>query len=432
MVDGQGHRKEDREQLERLGVALAIAVLLHAAAVPLVPHILPAIPAAAIETRSTEVELVKLLPEMFRERAETSGEGDERPLSEDEKAAARKAKDEERARKEEQERVALEEEKKKDESPDGQVVYIGPTGDGQAPDHARFRAEYNSKVEKETISRYRRNDYLNPLPTPSFTKEQAAGAGEGEVKAVGMALQVAPKDAAEKDAVQKKEASPKGGEEFVLKLPNIERRDEVNLALDDRFGTVENSWRSEGLLGNSDHYELKLRGGKREDESDEGARLPPRIAALMPGPATLSRVAGGPFADHVDDVEEGEGTFLNAKEYRYATFFNRVKRGVSQNWEPGLQLSKRDPYGNIYGTRDRLTVLKVTLDSQGNLMGAIIQKGSGIDFLDSEAIAAFQRAQPFPNPPSGLVKDGAVSFDFGFYVEFSSSSFRLFRYRGSD
>ncbi|MBI5528401.1 MAG: TonB family protein [Deltaproteobacteria bacterium] len=431
MLDGQGHRKEEREQLERLCVALAIAVLLHAAAVPLVPHMFPDVPPVPIETRSTEVELVKLLPELFSEYADPSGDADERPASEEEKAAARKARDEERLKKEEQEKTAQEEEKKKDDGPGGQIVYIGPTGDGQAPEKARFRAEYNSKVEKETISKYRRNDYLNPLPTPSATKEQSAGAGEGGVKAVGMALQVTPKEAAEKEAAQKKEASPKGGEEFVLKLPNIERRDEVSLAFDDRLGTVENSRRSEGILGNSDHYELRLRGGKPE-EGDEGARLPPRIAALMPGPATLSRVAGGPFADHVEDVEEGEGTFLNAKEYRYATFFNRVKRGVSQNWEPGLQLSKRDPYGNVYGTRDRLTVLKVTLDSQGNLMGAIIQKGSGIDFLDSEAIAAFQRAQPFPNPPLGLVRDGAVSFDFGFYVEFSSSNFRLFRYRGAE
>ena len=163
-----------------------------------------------------------------------------------------------------------------------------------------------------------------------------------------------------------------------------------------------------------------------------GERLPPKIAALMPGPATLARIAGGPFADHVEDVEEGEGTFLNAREYRYATFFNRIKKGVSQNWEPAFQLQRRDPYGNVYGQKDRLTVLKVTLDGQGNLKDTVVRKTSGIEFLDSEAIAAFQRAAPFPNPPPGLMRDGQVSFDFGFYVEFSSSSFKLFRYNGSD
>ena len=55
----------------------------------------------------------------------------------------------------------------------------------------------------------------------------------------------------------------------------------------------------------------------------------------------------------LDNVDEGEGTYLNTKEWKYASFFNRVKQSVSQQWNPGQQLRLRDPTGNIYGGRDR-------------------------------------------------------------------------------
>ncbi len=42
---------------------------------------------------------------------------------------------------------------------------------------------------------------------------------------------------------------------------------------------------------------------------------------------------------------------------------------------------------------------------------------------------AFERAQPFPNPPPGLVEnDSTVRFQFGFFLEMSGSPrMRLFR-----
>ena len=46
------------------------------------------------------------------------------------------------------------------------------------------------------------------------------------------------------------------------------------------------------------------------------------------------------------------------------------------------------------------------------------------------AVAAFERSQPFPNPPPGLVDHGLVHFSFGFFLEVNSaSSFKIFRSR---
>jgi TonB family protein len=322
------------------------------------------------------------------------------------------------------------EEKKQVEKPEGrppgQVVYIGPSGDGTAPENARFLAEYNSKVEKETISRYRRADYKNPLPAPSATREMAGSAGD--LKAHGLALKIdrppaPPGRPPEKTAPP---ASP-AADRLVLKIPDLRARPELNLPVDERTAMLMNSRQSEEMKGNSDRFELRL-GGKQKISDLVEEEMPPGVAALMPGASKIAPVAGGPFADHVEGIEEGEGTFLNAREYRYANFFNRVKKEVSVRWAPGDELYKRDPSGAIYGQKDRLTVLHVVLDGKGQLQKAEVQQGSGLDFLDEEAIAAFQRASPFPNPPTGLMKDGVISFNFGFYVEFTSASMKMFRY----
>jgi TonB family protein len=51
------------------------------------------------------------------------------------------------------------------------------------------------------------------------------------------------------------------------------------------------------------------------------------------------------------------------------------------------------------------------------LKNVSVTRSSGVEFLDKEACEAFQRAQPFPNPPKQLIKDGEISFAFGFHVE---------------
>jgi hypothetical protein len=46
-----------------------------------------------------------------------------------------------------------------------------------------------------------------------------------------------------------------------------------------------------------------------------------------------------------------------------------------------------------------------------------------------EAVKAFERAQPFPNPPPGLLAtDQTVKFQFGFFLELTGRpGMRLFR-----
>ncbi|HEX8908379.1 MAG TPA: TonB family protein, partial [Anaeromyxobacteraceae bacterium] len=161
-------------------------------------------------------------------------------------------------------------------------------------------------------------------------------------------------------------------------------------------------------------------GGLGEEGHGGGAG---RAGALQlrPSASNYDQLAGGPAPDKLDGVEEGEGTYLNTREWKYASYFNRIKQAVATQWRPSESLRLRDPTGERFAYKDRVTVLSVTLDSAGALKDLQVQRSSGVDFLDATALDAFRKAQPFVNPPRGLANDrGEIAFVFGFYLEVGS------------
>jgi TonB family protein len=146
----------------------------------------------------------------------------------------------------------------------------------------------------------------------------------------------------------------------------------------------------------------------------------------------MSSALAGTGLDSLDGVIEADNTALNTAGWEYASFFNRVKRKVEQFWHPDIEFRQRDPYGNVYGFKDRVTVLLVVLRGDGSLKKLYVMQPSGAPFLDEEAFQAVQRAAPFPNVPDGLKdkRDGLVKFTFHFIVEVGSAPvFRMRRYK---
>lgn len=178
--------------------------------------------------------------------------------------------------------------------------------------------------------------------------------------------------------------------------------------------------------------ELGLAPG--QEKGQEGIGLPGRSGrlALRPTAEEYGRVAGGPSPDRLEGVEEGEGTFLNTREWKYAGFFNRVKQAVVLTWDPNSVIRARDPTGSRFGYQDWTTGLLVKLDETGQIKGIAVEKRSGLEFLDQEAIQAFRRAQPFSNPPQGLVDGrGEIAFQFYFTLEMGGGGgFRILRRSG--
>src|SRR5436190_303785 len=198
----------------------------------------------------------------------------------------------------EEEKAKDEETKKELESvqPPGQVVDLARPRDEKRPDQARFAAEHDSSVEKETrkFGRFDRNS----------RQGDAAGAAEESRPA----------------------AAPPGA---------------------------------------------------------PGRPMPaPGLPQLTPSSQQLARAIGSGTQDRLDDVEDGEETILNAKKWKFASFFNRVKAQVQEHWRPGEVYRRRDPTGAIYGNKDRYTMLHVQLKPDGTLANVLLETPSGVEFLD--------------------------------------------------
>ncbi len=129
----------------------------------------------------------------------------------------------------------------------------------------------------------------------------------------------------------------------------------------------------------------------------------------------------------LDIEDESDETLLKARSFRFHDFFSRVKERVRQEWNPQRVHRQRDPTGKVYGVKDRLTILRVSLDEQGNVLKLNVHKASGVDFLDQEAARAFRTAGPFPNPPEALLDEyGHISFGVGFLYEIGNARHRFF------
>ncbi len=306
--------------------------------------------------------------------------------------------------------------------PPGQVVDVAPGNDRVDPE-AKYLAESNNAVTKESKSKEQTAFYRNAAPKRTSPNPQVDQGSDAVEKA-----QFAGNHGIGADDRPLKDKALKQPQ--IIELPTQEARSEV--AMRDRQpgpgAEINNRVEAESIEGNSTR--LRLQPGVQGDEAGSAGKAGlPGVANLMPSSAVLDKINGAAANDHLKDVDEAEGTYLNTKEWKYASFFNRVKQSVGMHWNPSAPLRTRDPTGNIYAGRDRYTVLNITLNERGNVKEIFVEKSSGLDFLDLEAIKSFERAQPFPNPPSGLVSnDTSVKFSFGFFLDMSSTpKMQLFR-----
>lgn len=262
--------------------------------------------------------------------------------------------------------------------PEGQIVDVAP-GNDQKPRDSKFVAETNNTVQKETRAREQTNKYSK----------------------------AAPKNAPNPEAMAAAKGAPPTNPE-----PPQPAVSGINLA--------------ESMLGRRERPTLfpsALSGTSSPEVSEQPIGSE---AGTSRGGNDASEGGGAP--NDALDVPEGDGTFLNTREWRYASFFNRVKQAVSAKWDPNGRLRAKGRQS--MGLASRTTVMTITLRADGSLADAYVASPSGIDELDAEALAAFERAAPFMNPPAALVKNGVIRFQFGFQVteDLSPVRFRTMRY----
>jgi TonB family protein len=297
----------------------------------------------------------------------------------------------------------IEEARKPEEDPkaEGQVVDSAKPPVEIRPDEARYLSEHDIKVEKQTKGK----------------------PGDGEAGA--RVERRGPASPAQPPTPQRgKKGSPVPGP-LAMRAPAAHTLD------GSREGLPIAADGTERRRGENPASAESAEGGGPAAEGSGEDQPTPKVAELRPSDGDITRAVGAGSNDYLPDVDEGEETLLNTKRWRFANFFNRVKRAVAHSWHPEQPYRLRDPTGQIYGLKNRFTVLKVSLHPDGTLRDVLVEKPCGVDFLDDEAISAFKEAQPFPNPPLGLVDKGSnlITFRFGFYFEISGSPvFKVYRY----
>ncbi len=307
--------------------------------------------------------------------------------------------------------------KKEEESPKapGQVVDLPRPRDERRPDEARFAAEYDSWVEKET-KRYGKFDpnsqqrHVGEIE-PHKQNSPALTPNPAEFPA-------APGPLAMRDPSEERRSQPTRSRAGEI-VPNaVEPGSEEQLASD-----------PDGAFSRSGGGAPRPAHTSPAEHETGGS---PGLYGLLPSEEQIARAVGSGTQDHLADVDDGNETALNAKRWVYATFFNRVKERVRDHWKPAEEYQRRDPTGKIYGAEDRYTLLQVNLKADGSLSKVWVVHTCGLDFLDDTAVEAFKEAQPFINPPRRLVEDGhgIVNFGFGFFFEVSGAPrLKLFRYK---
>lgn len=125
--------------------------------------------------------------------------------------------------------------------------------------------------------------------------------------------------------------------------------------------------------------------------------------------------------DYLRNVDQGIETLLNTREFKYYTYYNRIRKQLSQYWEPKVKEKVNTMFQQgrtIASSQDRITKLLIVLNSSGTLVNVQVLSDSGVRDLDDAAIEAFRAAAPFPNPPKGIIEnDGTVKIRWDFVLE---------------
>ena len=297
-----------------------------------------------------------------------------------------------------------------------QVIETVKPSHEEEPQNARYLSEYNTKVEKEKVAR-------GATKEPMVAKSKPAELAVKDKPADETPAVAKPSDPDRRPGKHDRAPDVPG----TLAMRNPGAPVPAEQAQDPRSKGSPTGARGPSI---ADGFLPRRGDGAMEQERRErqevprggnggGGGAPPD---LRPSKEMLERIAGGGSVDHLDDVDSGDETAIDSKRSIYASFFNRLKRQVAQNWDPGTVWRRVDPTGKVNGFKTRVTELRVTLDLKGAVEKLIVIAPSGVSELDDEAVRAFRAAGPFPNTPAGLAgKDGMITFAFSFYFEIGAS-----------
>ena len=124
--------------------------------------------------------------------------------------------------------------------------------------------------------------------------------------------------------------------------------------------------------------------------------------------------------DFIETVPLGDFTHLNTTEFKYYGFYHRIRQKLEQFWGNSIREKAKAIYTSgrrLPASENLITSITVDINQQGEIVNVKVVGASGIKELDDAAVESFNKAGPFPNPPSGMVKNGVATIEWGFVVK---------------
>jgi len=244
----------------------------------------------------------------------------------------------------------------------GQIVEIAPPENPDRPDKADYLAEFDSTVEEETVD-------------PRFRVDR-------EITAETFS----PDDALE-EAVEQPMDVPDPGLGATAGRKAVFRNGNYSL-----FPDRQSDWTATNQVG---------------------------LTSPVQSSTSRTRYAGSPSNDMIKEAQ-AERTALNAHEFLYASFWNRVKQLVSFYASQTLANAR----ASVALTKSSYTVsLKGLIALDGSLQAIEVAGSSGVPEFDEALLEAFALAAPFPDPPEAAAEaDGYIHIrDFYFTIQLSGA-----------
>jgi TonB family protein len=258
----------------------------------------------------------------------------------------------------------------------------------QPPGKARFLAERDQTVERETMSRYA-GIYANLLRVPQEKARGRQGAGERGAHKVALAGREGPRGGGGTDP---KAVVPRPAPEEKAVVPADPPTTPADATAS--LPPPESALPADGA------------GGQRIDGR------PIRGMPLQEYPTP----EGGPSFDGLG-LEEGAETRLHTRRFAPAAYWADVRARIQDDWHRRalVLLQEWDPHEDTYFYKPRTVRLAITIDSKGTVSDVHVLESSRLDFYDAIALAAVKGKQPYPPPPPAAVRqDGSARINMAF------------------
>lgn len=148
----------------------------------------------------------------------------------------------------------------------------------------------------------------------------------------------------------------------------------------------------EELSTDTDLPKPSIYEGLRIRDSKKNVKRLPTYNKLMPSYERLALQM--PSADMPKDVEKGDAISLNTSEFKYISYFSKIKSRIQQVW-------RYPEAARMAGIKGVLT-LKFVINRDGTLKSLTLLRSSGNLMLDSAAMEAIRDASPFYKVPDNL------------------------------